>query len=80
MAGFGWPPRKMSLLDHRPPCYWFWKKKKDSTHETATGNMRRMLRPIAATLNGSNVRTGRGQLWYGSTVRTLNRALVCSSA
>jgi len=27
-------------------------------------------RAIAATLNESNVRTGRGRLWYGSTVRT----------
>ena len=33
-------------------------------------------RAIAATLNGSNVRTGRGSLWHASTVRTtLNRAL-----
>lgn len=33
-------------------------------------------RAIADTLNGSSVRTGRGQRWYGSTVRTtLNRAL-----
>lgn len=33
-------------------------------------------RAIADTLNGSSVRTGRGRLWYGSTVRTtFNRAL-----
>jgi DNA invertase Pin-like site-specific DNA recombinase len=33
-------------------------------------------RAIADTLNGSSVRTGRGQIWYGSTVRTtLNRAV-----
>ena len=32
-------------------------------------------RAIADTLNGSNVRTGRGRPWYASTVRTtLNRA------
>jgi integrase len=33
------------------PCgYWFWNKKKDSTHETATGNIRRMLRPILSKI------------------------------
>lgn len=29
------------------------------------------FRTIAATLNGSSVRTGRGALWHGSTVRTV---------
>jgi integrase len=40
------------LRDLTPfPCgYWFWNKKTDSTHETATGNIRRMLRPILSTI------------------------------
>jgi site-specific recombinase XerD len=29
------------------PCgYWFWNKQAESTHETATGNIRRLLRPV----------------------------------
>jgi site-specific recombinase XerD len=34
--------------------FWFWNKQKDSKHQTATGNMRRMLRPIFGP-NGANV-------------------------
>jgi site-specific recombinase XerD len=41
--------RLRNLKPH--PCgYWFWNKKTDSTHETATGNIRRMLRPILSTI------------------------------
>ena len=34
--------------------YWFWNRKADSRHETATGNMRRMLRPIFGP-KGANI-------------------------
>lgn len=37
------------------PCgFWFWNKKSDSKHETATGNIRRMLRPIFGP-KGANI-------------------------
>jgi len=49
--------------------FWFWNKQKDSTHETATGNMRRMLRPIfeAVTLRdeeGNPIIDRNGNQWF----------------
>jgi len=34
--------------------YWFWNRKAESRHETATGNMRRQLRPVFGP-NGANI-------------------------
>lgn len=37
------------------PCgFWFWNRQTESRHETATGNMRRMLRPIFGP-DGANI-------------------------
>jgi site-specific recombinase XerD len=54
------------------PCgHWFWNKKTNSTHETATGNMRRALRPILSSIllndeTGSPIldRNGRQRFGY----------------
>ena len=45
---------RLRTLPVNPCGHWFWNKKKDSKHETATGNMRRMLRPILGP-NGANI-------------------------
>lgn len=45
---------RLRALPLQPCGYWFWNKKTDSRHETATGNMRRMLRPIFGP-DGANV-------------------------
>jgi site-specific recombinase XerD len=37
---------RLRALPLQPCGYWFWNRRTDSRHETATGNMRRMLRPI----------------------------------
>jgi site-specific recombinase XerD len=37
---------RLRALPLQPCGHWFWNKQTDSKHETATGNMRRMLRPI----------------------------------
>lgn len=45
---------RLRALPLQPCGYWFWNKKTDSKHETATGNMRRMLRPIFGS-EGANI-------------------------
>jgi len=37
---------RLRALPPHPCGFWFWNKQTDSTHETATGNIRRMLRPV----------------------------------
>jgi site-specific recombinase XerD len=45
---------RLRKLPLQPCGFWFWNKKTDSRHETATGNMRRMLRPIFGP-DGANI-------------------------
>lgn len=45
---------RLRALPLQPCGYWFWNRRSDSHHETATGNIRRMLRPIFGP-NGANI-------------------------
>jgi integrase len=42
---------RLRALPLHPCGYWFWNKRTDSKHETATGNIRRMLRPLFKAAN-----------------------------
>jgi hypothetical protein len=45
---------RLRALPVQPCGYWFWNRRTDSRHETATGNIRRMLRPIFGP-KGANI-------------------------